>query len=88
MIQKWQGNLTAAAREIGMARQNLRNRLKSLGFDVEGLRMGALVLDQSKRTGTHLSSRSVSGGTVRSEDVACRQDRGSESAGVICQSIA
>lgn len=85
VIQKWQGNLTAAAREIGMARQNLRNRLKSLGFDVEAVRMGTLLSDHVKRTGTKRADRFVSGGTDRAGSVERNGDTGNENAGVIYQ---
>jgi len=86
VAQKWGGNLTAAAREIGMARQNLRNRLRALGFDVEACRRGALSLNHAKRSGIHQSDRLVSRGSNRemaAGSVQAGGPRGSESDSVI-----
>lgn len=80
--QRWQGNLTAAARDIGMARQNLRNRLRSLGFDVTTCRIGAALADGRKRTGMDHPSRSVARGMDR---LGVDGPSGRESDGVIYQ---
>jgi len=82
-VQRWQGNLSAAASDIGMARQNLRNRLRALGFDVEACRRGALFGDHSKRTGPNHADRSRTPGMNKKDPTDRIDESGSESAGVI-----
>jgi hypothetical protein len=51
-IQKWRGNVTAAAEALGLAPINLRKRLVSLGVDLTLLR-------RLKDTGIHGTHRNV-----------------------------
>jgi len=61
-IQKWRGNVQAAAEDLGMAPVNLRKRLNALGVDLSFLRAadryrtGGTQRDMSDRIGSNKSA--------------------------------
>ncbi|HKP99853.1 MAG TPA: helix-turn-helix domain-containing protein [Actinomycetes bacterium] len=55
-IKQWRGNVSGAAGALGIHPNNLRKRLKGLGFDLEALRKGSLqrkVVPPMQPSGTH-----------------------------------
>jgi len=66
-IQRWRGNVSAAAEQVGMAPVNLRKRLDSLGVDLSFLRSGERyrMADTQRNvpsgTDTHQTERHPSG---------------------------
>jgi len=83
-FQQWRGNLSAAAAEVGIARQNFRERLRLLGFDIQGFRARVSLSTPSKRTGTVEAFRDVSSGPAGTERPdGPRNMSGKQHAGVI-----
>jgi hypothetical protein len=83
-FQRWQGNLSAAASEVGIARQNFRERLRLLGFDIQGFRARVSLSLPSKHTGTVEAFRNVSTGPTGTERAGGpRAMSGKQHAGVI-----
>ncbi len=61
-LQRWAGNVTAAAEELGLARNNLYQRIYALGLDLEPVRIKHNGTEQvSTGNASHRPARPVAG---------------------------
>lgn len=63
-IERWRGNVTAAAEDVGIHPNNLRKRLDSMGVDVRVLRSGpSVAVNHNPSTATLRTDRNPSTGS-------------------------